>query len=652
MPTPQEKIKRVIAPNSKSHVKLFTLLNEMHSVGKNGVSRHSSKWQEADRMARERISSEEIRLRLQNLQRGEGKLDLPRILYPMYYNIEQTICATWEAVIMDSPFRLGSYAGLNAPATYIEQILKQNAMYSGFDSIIQDAIQDGVRYGRMCLLCVWVKESAAYGSGGKNFEGNKILRISPYDFFPDPSVAPHELSTHGQFVFFRNVKKRHLLEQTEDVHHLDSVGVPIVDETRLDGTNYIDISSDLSKNSIMVDQFYCWLDAREYGLPYSLKEDNNYIAPPEGKILYQIWVANRTQIIYASPVEDTLSMIPIVASEPYGENLTLSESLYPVSELINHQMNLLVKNRNDVASQKYLLDSRFVTAEDIENSKGSPYILSRNNVQGADFKNAVVPLKQDTTTADATNIIEYFSEKAKELAGLNDVSTGGLPEPRTAATTSNIAVQNAQRRVLKNVKKINSQLMNPLRSMMIGRILTVGTDELFVKINNRTKEEVITNSNTGLPFAIGDFRFFGVAQHPEGDNVQRAQGLAQQMPTLVQLMQGGFLVPTVPQLFRELLGLLGVRNPDDLIIGTTPEEQQKFAAKAAAAQIAQKENTDLLQQINQENSGSPTGIGAAFEKLLTGSGGGSPQQAPAQASNASSGAPPRNTQPSASPPSF
>ena len=622
---------KVLSPDSKYHKALLSAFDTRFHYARDAVVTRAEGWKATDKLVRSKLNPAALEAFLDALDKGKHILEKSLALtyrLSTSYTIERKLRSIVYETLKVEPFRLSTYAGLTQNSREVQEHLEDSANKSGFRVVLRNLTKDAIRYGRAACLCSYARdESTIASTEGSNlidFEGSLMSKISPYDFFPDPSVPIKDVSTRAEYIFTRGVRQRHLLSRSSTIVHMDKLETTPGFE-RLDGSTYINQMVDSVEggkegqskniaNQLLIDVAYWWIKPREYGL-IDEEEEQIFKASPlkpseQPRELWQIWRANEQQIIYAQRVTDSPDRIPIVATEPYGEGeLLVSDITAPFQCAIDQQLNVLVKNRVDAVKSRLIVNRDVFSEQDFES--GKPVIFCKINNE-TKLQDAIFPIDVQLTTQDTLNVILTLRQLAAESAGINETIQGKTPDPRTPATTANIAAQQSVDTIISIADAMRIELIEPLSRIMIFRITTgVVSNENFVRINNKQRVDVLTNNKVDppVPITLGSLRFPLAQENVGKDRAGTAQALQSMLPIILPAMDQGFLQDTRTEIIQEILSALGLQNVRELIRrGDDAESAQKIAATAAvAAKI--NESTGVIPAAQQ--GGAPSGGGGA-----------------------------------------
>ena len=606
--------KAALNPDSMSHKNLLAVFETRFNYAYNAVSQRAAAWKAADKLVGSKMDAQQLLNFEAALDAGKGVINPDLLTYKLStaHTIERKLRSIIYEDLKTEPFRITSRIGLTTTSRDIQEILDNHVEESGFNVVLRELVKSAMRYGRAACLCSWVKYAStiatADGSELLDYEGSLMSAISVFDFFPDPSVAIKDVSTKAEYIFTRGIRQRHLLERSEVVVHLDKLNsIEASSYTRLDGTSYINQlietqTDDSTKsartkniaNQILIDVGYIWIDPFEFNLVDQADRQQYESSPTKPtqrpRQLFQIWRANETQIIYAQPVTDSPDRIPIVATEPAGpgEPLT-SEIIAPFQYLINQQLNIFAQNRAAAVAPRLVVNSNKLKKSDFESDKR---ILFVKLEQGDKIQDVIAPIDVQVTTTDSLGVISGANQMASEAAGVNETIQGKTPDPRTPATTANIAAQQSVNTIVGIADAMRVELIYPLSRIMVYRILSGEmSDANFLRINNKTKADTLINQKTRQPFVLGDFRFPLAQTNIGKDRSNTAQVLLQLLPNLTQEMTLGILQDTRTELYREILSALGIANISELIRRSDDADSATRIQKAGA----------LAQQANEAN---------------------------------------------------
>ena len=280
----------------------------------------------------------------------------------------------------------------------------------------------------------------------KCYEGNKIISIDPYGFFPDPRVPLHEVAETGEYVFWRTWEGKHSLLKDEFDGHLKWVkSTP--SRTSMD-SQYSDPHSMRSeifggkafpghsqgyllKDNYKVDQGTCEIIPRELGLGDSERPEK-----------WMFTMLNSAQIVQAEPFESYHGMHPVAITEPmvqgYGfGNAGTVDFIAALQDAISWLYNSHQDNVRKVINNDLIVAPDMIVMKDLkpQNNEVSRVIRLKRTALGQDVKNAISQLRSRMS-------LPATSRTSRSCL----VSSSGSLEPPTTSQVSRMQVVGRLRR--------------------------------------------------------------------------------------------------------------------------------------------------------------------------------------------------------------
>ena len=319
-------------------------------------------------------------------------------------------------------------------------------------------------------------------------EGNKITAFDPYNTLYDPSVAPVDNNTQGEYFGTVEVHTpfRLMLKQQQNklynVDHFLRFGKPGATyyethpEVRSESlassggvTNWVAAlqpyasSSDIGE-CFEVIPFHCWLRPKQFKLGASDK--------------YEIWkivVGAGSHVLLAEPIDNAHGMLPINTTVPFEDNdpwnvKGAAERLIPMQ-----RFGSFVMNTHQRAVRKKLFGLTFYDATvfpalaSAHDELAGGTIPAQNNGADIDLNKKVLHFTDGPDTTASAETVKMVNDMMQQILPTNILQqVAGLD--RATQYQAAALVQGANRRNLKIAKIINSQAMDPGRRMQMYNI--------------------------------------------------------------------------------------------------------------------------------------------------------------------------------------
>lgn len=499
-------------------------------------------------------------------------------------------------------FQLGTYKDESMDAARnMEQKMQYDADHTRLVRHLWKFLQDTQTYGVGIMLDTWDVE---FGKRTKRptrefitsqqaivnartveretvvtYEGNTVVSIDPYMFFPDPSVPMSEVNKHGEYVFWRRYLGKHKLLRMESEGKLKWVNwasMGVRDRGFRSARGLLSrgrgiaglVDNDLSTSNhqgqpMQVDQGTVEIIPKELGLSDSERVEK-----------WIFTILNRDQIVQAEHFDTDHDKHPICVSEPYalghgfGEP-GMADYLGPIQDVISWFFDSHIDNVRKSLNDMFIVDPSMVEMQDVRNPGPGKLIRLKRAAYGQDVRGMIQQLQvQDVTAghvADAQEVMklgQMLSAVSENIQGVQDA--GG----RKTATEVRQSGQAAASRLAAQARIISAEAITDLTEMMSLNNQQFLSDEFFMRVVGM---EAVEERNIGVSDLVGDFNF------PVHDGTLPLDKVA-----LMDIWKELFAVVvqdeqlrqthSIPRIFEHIAELGGARDIERFRIVTQPDK--------------------------------------------------------------------------------
>lgn len=612
--SPIERLK----PKSKLHETVLDYLLTRLDRSERAMQMFHPRWNVNELKLQAYISLPKYEQILKEMNRKAKPPKQVSIIIPTSYATVSTITTfmTHAFVGRRPVFQAGTYDDKWLPnARNIETVNQYNLDHNRFVRHVAQTNQDWQIYGFSGLRLGWTKEmrmrtrrSAPQRVGfdgspvtmptqitrelTRVYEGNLVVAIDPFTFFPDTSVPMHMVAEKGEFVFWRTFEAKHSLLRDEADGVLKYVNAAQVtlnisrsgtsargasmrslaydgeahpEENQGTGSARVGGRYGSIKDRYVVDQGTVEIIPKELGLSDETR--------PE-KWLFTI--LNQDQIVQAEPFISDHGYHPVAIAEPgvqgYGlGNPGTIDYTGPLQDAISWLFNSHMDNVRKVINDSLVVDPKMVVMKDLKPEENEVHRIIRlkESMMGADVRQAIYQLPvQDVTRGHITDIQVLFGINER-ITGVSDnmmgtQDTGG----RKTATEIRTASGAAGSRLAFTNRMISAQQMIPLAEMMTLNNQQYLSDDFFLQVTGEAGAKAPIRITPDM--LVGDFYF---PQHDGTLPLDRVamldvwkeiMGLILQAPVLQQKYDLG-------RVFEHVADLGGARNIETMRnAGITP----------------------------------------------------------------------------------
>ncbi len=404
-------------------------------------------------------------------------------------------------------------------AQVLSNIMDQQNSYQKLIARLYQWFMDGETYGVAIMRNMWTKEygrrtiwrppsalEQAYTQApqvrdfkdGVIFEGNEVVNIDPFMFFPDPNVPMWEVARRGEFVAWREFIGRHVLLTAERLGKVKYVKELKPEDCRLDVKSFDYSSRAMKSGGDGTAGANGGGDVRNF---YQVDQGTFEIVPADLGLGPSYWpekwlftIIGGKQIIQAQPLDLDHGMHPVTVSEPYTNGYSFGSSgivdyLGDVQDTISWMLNSHIRNVRATMNNMFVVDPSRVEIADLKRPEPGKIIRLKRNAIGTDVREAVHQLTVQDVTAQHIANLPIFIRVGDSIAAVNDTlrgqnATGGR---KTAAEIRSTG-ESSLSRLSTQAQKYSSQGlcdMGIMQSMNIQQFTTVA-QQLVLNGNSMT----------------------------------------------------------------------------------------------------------------------------------------------------------------------
>jgi hypothetical protein len=403
-------------------------------------------------------------------------------------------------------------------------------------------------------------------------QGNKVVSVSPYHFFPDvrlPLSRLHEgefCASEDEFsiVRLKQMEKDGVIANTEKIQPL---GQEAMQTRRL---NYLNASNaDNFKTAAgqakgggmcVITEIQVWITPKDFTDTYG----KNPIGTEDSPVLFVVWIANDTTILKAEPMNYTHNKFTYDVGEYSADQMrVINESLAEVlCQLQDHAtwfMNSRVANVRKVIGDKLVVDPMGVEMQDLKDR--SPIIRLKSGVGRTGVDTWIKQLQLQDVTVTHIKDIETIWGFIQTSSGINDNALGQYSSGRRSAAEARTVNAGAASRLKTIATVLWETLFAPMGHKLLFNYQNLSLEE-FQRIIGReaTQERLDAMKQTIGDGAMLEF-FDGTAPSEKGYIAQSMQDL---LLGLLENPQSAMMLSQEPfrSLVVEIADLRGIRSPE------------------------------------------------------------------------------------------
>jgi len=613
---PEERPIDRLRPGSDLHLLVLTHLKDRLDYSEREMARHYARWQVNEKRVQAYIDLPDYEKVLKEIS-SSGKAPAPvSVVIPYSFaTISSIVTYLLHTFVGRRPmFPVGTHKEETVEAArMMETVLQYNADRARMAKQFWQFLWDGQTYGVSALRCQWRNEykkrtvwKQQGGGGFLNleapaqsvktkeerlvFQGNEVLAIDPFLFFPDPRVPMNEVNKRGEFVFWRTFSGKHAVRLAESAGEIKwasqvSPQRASFSESAWGGDSNRSLRAGGNSNpgqgekdTYQVDQGTIVIIPKDLGLGDS--------EVPEKWIFT---ILNKEQIVQAEPFDADHDMHPVVVSEPYTlgngfGHMGMADLLAPMQDTMSWFVNSHVHNVRAAINNMFVVDPSKVELQDFRNPEPGGIIRLKQAAYGQDVKTAIQQLPVTDVTGGHVKDMQLFMRLGQELSAITD-NLKGLQDSggRKTATEVRTSMEAASSRLAALARFISAQAIVDLTEMMALNVQQYQEMEFYLQIVGQ--EGVQTPITIGPEMLVGDFHF------PVHDGTLPIDKVAmldvwKEILMAVQGDQELRMQYSLPKIFEWVAELGGARNIEAMRLQVQPMPDQMAAQQAQMGNLA------------------------------------------------------------------
>ena len=647
----QEEINKDLEENetSKFQDDVITMVRANMKASSSQMDQYHESWESADRIYRG------YRVMDKKDQDAQAKNEPKKIIIPVSYALIQTALSFIMSTFFseDNLYRLRGRGpedqrrkeGMEVDINY--QISKSRAyrmMYLWF--------QDSMKYGVGIVKSYWTEDKKSFRTrktvkkeispeaqalaevlGMKEedseviesisrmtvFEGTRIENVSPYCFYPDPSVPLAEFQK-GSFVCQEEETTKDAMQVESGLHGVSKIPKTIPQNVFDNRTHRVGSNGSLSGvfggngtvampgSSIDMVKAVLRIEMQFTANKVSLKEDFDYdLEGPyedDEPIKMITVVGNDQKVVKFEPLgylhgEYTFDVIEYSPDHNAFANPGITETIYNLQELMTWFLNSHVQNVKKAIRNRFIGDPEKVHVEDFV--AGKEFIRVKPS-GGRAIDQAIKSIDVTDVTKSHVQDMSVLSGLLQIVTGINENALGQYSTGRRSATEAK-GVGNASSSRLKMHGLLAwSGGVEPLGQKIISNTNQLRTKEFYEKIigediNKYPYEEVIMMSPEHI---VGGFDFIpydGSLPHDKERRASYFTSLLESMMANPQEMQA-LTGMDIQKMLGHIFELYGVKNFDDFKLNPEQVNQRLEASVLPDAMVEQMKQQGQIEPAN------------------------------------------------------
>lgn len=414
---------------------------------------------------------------------------------------------------------------------------------------------------------------------GVLWEGNKLMNIDPYRYFPDPNVPIHE-HQEGEFegwisedgymnLLGRERDSDDFLFNVQYLRHVDHRSRFSHDFHGREDRHAVESQTVTSSSSVDVIYLYVNLIPQEWGLGRGKYPEK-----------WMFMLAADQVIIAAQPLGLNHDMFPTAVAAPnYDGYSTTPASLMDITIDLQNVIDFLysshIANIRKAINDMLIVDPSMINVHDLNNPKPGKIIRTRRSAWGRGGVDQHVKqlIVQDVTQANVGDA-GFLMNFMQQVHGTSEGLKGEIAHrsDRVSAQEARDSRMSGLARLERLARIISMQSNLDIAYMMASHTQQFAEQEIYIKVMGEWRERlrnefgVETNHDRiyvdPLDLMVEVDLVESDGTIPGSENAQtwtQVMQLAAQSPEIMQTLN-------LPKLFVHIARHLGAKNPEDFII--------------------------------------------------------------------------------------
>lgn len=440
-------------------------------------------------------------------------------------------------------------------------------------------------------MSMTVKKASAQMVEKIKFQGNKIVNITPYRFFPDPRL-PISRFQEGEFVASEDEYSYTDLKQLE--HDGVIIGVDLIpqmtkgteggrqDSSRTFNIEFSDSAARVnapsqSKGTILVTEIQVKL------IPKRFMIDGKPMGEEDYPVKYLVWYANDQRVIRCEPLnylhdEYTYTVCEFSPDMNRFINDGLSELIDQLQNVISWLINSHITSVRKVIQNFLIVDPDSVEMDDLKQRR--PVIRLKPGAARSGIDRWIKQLQVNDVTQRHIEDAQVLQGMIQLTTGINENLLGQFHGGRRSATEARNVSSSAASRLKMVVQNIWFAAIEPMGRQMLSNLRDGLTEETFVRMfgSDADPASYMALKKVSKEDLVGDYDF----QTFDGTLPSEKGYIADQLTeVLTAMMSSPEAIPLFgldPKLLMfEAMRLKGIRHPQRFAIQpiTSPQNGQQ-----------------------------------------------------------------------------
>ena len=483
-------------------------------------------------------------------------------------------------------------------ATVLYQFLLDCARFN--IGVIEHSWEETVRHLPVETMTVGSFFGATWNSADEStepvvtFQGNKLYNVSPYRFFPDPSVPLTRLND-GEYCGVEEEMSRTALYQLQNEGVI--AGMEHVKDFKSEDWNKFYrsrkrnrfVDSPEERPTTDAQEMVTVLRHQVKIIPSKFEIDGEPLGPEDYPVTWIVWVANDKRVIRAEPANYLHGKFTFDVAQfdpDIHEFITqgLCGVVHKLQETISWFINSHILSVRRNLDHQLLYDPKYIDPDKL--SSRASMIPLRKSIDRARIADKVLQLQVGDVTGKHMENAQQLIELMYMVTGINENATGSVGKGRRSATERGAANQGASARLRTIGANIFTQGLGPLAESLMINLRQgldrehfdrfVGAPSGFDPMEAQEHEEAWTLFKSSPRELLSGCDFFVLDTTDPNQKMYLAQALSDLFKVIMSVPDAAAAFDIDPSaLYKDIMELRGATNLDKYSLRERLARQQQ-----------------------------------------------------------------------------
>jgi hypothetical protein len=521
------------------------------------------------------------------------------------------------------------------PAKIGEALLRRDLSHNKWEAVLFQFLLDIGRFGFGVVKTSWVTEEQMIRNTvvnppvvfqgmtlskggpsddvtrGTSYQGNKIINISPYRFFPDIRL-PLSRYQEGEFCGSEDVYTESQLKdwekdgQVAGVDFIKPFGKELIQERGYRWDTMVLQEEALipgagTKGTGQMKKTVIITECQRTIIPSQYEVEGEPLGPENYPVKYNIWLANDNRVVKCEPLgylhnQFTYSLAPFVFDNNILVSGSLMDTIDSLQSVISWFINSRITNVRKIIGDKLIVNPSMINMDDLKQRRP---VIRLSGAAGGDIDRYIKQLQLNDVTTTHISDVKELSDILKMVTGISDSLLGEVRPGRRSATENRNTTTGAASRIKTLAAIIFRFALEPMGRQMLSNLRDGLDEETYVRVMGQkgvSTPEFIKVDKTAL---IGHYDFEVFDATLPSERYLNAQALTDVLEMLLKTPEAAQAFNLDPRkILFEVLQLRGIHNPE------------RFELQPQQQQLQQPQPNGIIQPNGTGAAGVPPGVTA------------------------------------------